>query len=112
MAKSLSITYNGKEYNLAFTRDTIRQMEQKGFQVANLERFPATTIPQFFEGAFLLHHKREKKETVQAIFNHLEDKEGLLEALTDLYLSSMQSLMTSEDVDGDESKKATWKVAE
>lgn len=62
MAKQLKFTFKDKEYVLEFTRRTVTEMEKKGFVAAEVENKPMSTLPALFEGAFLAHHRFEKKE--------------------------------------------------
>ena len=68
MAKQLVFTYKDKEYTLEFTRRTVTEMEKKGFVAAEVEAKPMSTLPALFEGAFLAHHRFEKKEVIDDIY--------------------------------------------
>ena len=47
---------HNKEYTLEFNRDTIKFAEQRGFMLADVDRFPMTKLPEFFWYAFRMHH--------------------------------------------------------
>ena len=74
MAKTLSFTYKDKDYTLEFTRRTIQQMERNGFVASDIETKPMTTLPDLFAGAFLAHHRFEKREVIDEIYSHLTNK--------------------------------------
>ena len=57
MAKQLTFTYNGKDYVLEYTRNTVRQMENNGFVTNDIDIKPMTVLPALFAGAFLAHHR-------------------------------------------------------
>lgn len=93
MAKQLRLSYKGKEYTLEFTRKTISEMEQKGFIAEDIDRKPASTIPVFFEGAFLAHHRHERKEVISEIFDKMTNRRELISALADMYNEPIRSLV-------------------
>ena len=78
-AKQLKFTYKEKEYTLEFTRRTVAEMEKRGFIAQEVEAKPMTTLPALFEGAFLAHHRFEKKEVIDEIFSHMTHKDELAE---------------------------------
>lgn len=85
MAKQLRFTYGEKEYTLEFTRKTVTEMEKKGFIATEVESKPMSTLPTLFEGAFLAHHRFEKKEVINAIFLKMTNKEELIGKLAEMY---------------------------
>lgn len=93
MAKQLNFTYNGKDYTLEYTRRTVTEMEKKGFIAAEVESKPMSTLPALFEGAFLAHHRFEKKEVINAIFAKLTNKEELIGKLAEMYNEPIMALV-------------------
>ncbi|MBS6062736.1 MAG: DUF5055 domain-containing protein [Peptostreptococcaceae bacterium] len=85
MAKQLKFTYDGKDYTLEFTRRTVTEMEKRGFIASEVENKPMTTLPALFEGAFLAHHRFEKKETIDKIFAKMTNKQDLIGKLAEMY---------------------------
>ena len=85
MAKQLKFTFEDKEYVLEFTRRTVTEMEKKGFVAAEVENKPMSTLPALFEGAFLAHHRFEKKENIDKIFAKLTNKQELIGKLAEMY---------------------------
>lgn len=109
MAKQLKFTYNGKEYTLEFTRRTVTEMEKKGFIAAEVENKPMTTLPALFEGAFLAHHRFEKKDVIDAIFAKLTNKEELIGKLAEMYNEPIMALVEEpEENEGNVSWTASW----
>lgn len=109
MAKQLKFTYNGKEYTLEFTRRTVTEMEKKGFIAAEVENKPMTTLPALFEGAFLAHHRFEKKDVIAAIFAKLTNKEELIGKLAEMYNEPIMALVEEpEENEGNVSWTASW----
>ena len=109
MAKQLKFTYNDKEYTLEFTRRTVTQMEKQGFIAAEVENKPMSTLPALFAGAFLAHHRFEKKETIDAIFENLTNKEELIGKLAEMYNEPIIALVEEpEENEGNVSWTASW----
>lgn len=109
MAKQLKFTYNDKEYTLEFTRRTVTEMEKKGFIAAEVEHKPMSTLPALFAGAFLAHHRFEKKEVIDAIFAKLTNKEELIGKLAEMYNEPIMTLVEEpEENEGNVSWTASW----
>lgn len=85
MAKQLKFNFKEKDYTLEFTRKTVTEMEKKGFIASEVEDKPMSTLPALFEGAFLAHHRFEKKETINEIFSKMTNKEELIGKLAEMY---------------------------
>lgn len=108
MAKQLRFTYNGKDYVLEYTRRTVAEMERMGFVAAEVETKPMSMLPALFQGAFMAHHRREKKETIDAIFAHMTNKDKLIEELVDMYSEPIVSMIEEPE----ESKgNVNWTVS-
>lgn len=105
MAKQLRFTYNDKEYTLEFTRRTITEMERRGFVAAEVETKPMSTLPALFEGAFLAHHRFEKKEVVQEIFSNMKNKEDLIGKLAEMYNEPIMALVEEPE---ESTKNVDW----
>lgn len=107
MAKQLKITYNNKVYTLEFTRASIRQLESSGFKIASLDDAPVTAILDFVAGAFVAHHRFEKRAVIEEIYDNLKNKSGFLEKLVELYSEPVLSLMEDNDAGN-----AEWTLTE
>jgi hypothetical protein len=88
--------YEGKEYTLEFTRESVKQLERSGFDINNINSKLMTTIPQLFAGAFLAHHRFIKQDKIDEMFNKFTNKSALLERLADLYKAPFESLLEDE----------------
>lgn len=100
MAKQLKFMYGEKDYTLEFTRKTVTEMEKKGFVASEVENKPMTTLPALFEGAFLAHHRFEKKEVINEIFAKMTNKEELIGKLAEMYNEPIVALI--EEPEGSE----------
>ena len=92
-AKQLKFNYNDKEYTLEFTRRTVSEMEKRGFIASDVEAKPMTSLPTLFAGAFLAHHRFEKKEVIDEIFSHMTNKEDLIGKLAEMYNDPIMTLV-------------------
>ena len=68
-------------------------MEKKGFVAAEVENKPMSTLPALFEGAFLAHHRFEKKENIDKIFAKLTNKQELIGKLAEMYNEPIMALV-------------------
>lgn len=105
MAKTIEFSYNGNDYTLEFTRATIRQMENEGFNTNALGDKPMTYLPALFAGAFKAHHRFLKRDTIDEIYSRMPDKDKLIEALSQMYNEPLQELLAQPE---DESKNVDW----
>ena len=99
--------HKGTQYTLEYTRDSIKQMERGGFSFEKAGDTPITSLLALFKGAFIAHHPRTSQSVIDEIWDNLGDKDGLFEALANLYNEPMEALMKEPE---DESKKIAWKV--
>lgn len=96
MEKTLNFTIDGKEYTLAFTRKTIIATENMGFNLVEVTRKPIKSMTYLWRGAFLAHHDTLTIEEVDEIFAKI-DKNGLLDALLDIYKAPIDSLFDEDN---------------
>ncbi len=99
--------HKGTNYTLEFTRDAVKQMERSGFSIENASSQPVSSLLILFKGAFIAHHPRTSQAVIDEIWENLGDKDGLFEALANLYNEPIEALMKEPD---DSSKKIAWKV--
>lgn len=99
MAKTIKFSFEGNDYTLEFTRNTIRTMESQGFTLSQVSDKPISVLPALFRGAFLAHHKFIKAEVVDKIFAKMTDREKLFETLADMYNEPIVALMNEPAAD-------------
>lgn len=101
----MKIKFDGKAYELMYTRETVKQAEAGGFNLNALESQPATQMEKLFYGAFVARCKRVKRKTVDDIWNHMtvEDRVELCGILADMYADAINSM-------ADDGKKVTWET--
>jgi hypothetical protein len=101
MSKQINFEYEGKEYTLEFTRESIKQMEREGFLLEDVARKPVSTLPIFFAGAFKAHHRYDaKQKKIEEMFEKFTDKEALFSKLLDMYQYPMEELIDNENNEG------------
>lgn len=97
MAKELRFSFDGKDYTLAFTRNTVKMMEANGFNAEELKSKPNLNIERLFAGAFLANHKHIQQNVIDKIFQKLPDKEKLLAKLIEMYNEPVEALFAEPD---------------
>ncbi len=105
MSKQLNFKYNGTEYTLEFTRRSVEQMERDGFVADDIKTKPMTMLPTLFAGAFKAHHRLVKREVIDAIYEKMTDKAGLIAALAAMYNEPLLALL---DEPAESSENLTW----
>ena len=109
MAKQLNFEFEGKEYTLEFTRESIKQMEREGFVAGDIVNKPMNTLPKLFAGAFKAHHRFDtKQKKIDEIFELFKNKQALIEKLAEMYSEPMETLMDDEAID--EGNAIAWEA--
>lgn len=93
---ALIFTYKDNEYTLEFTRNTVMETERMGFNMDKLDSAPVTSLTLLFRGAFLAHHRTLTIAEVDEILTNI-DKDGLLNALGQLYMEAIKPLIENEE---------------
>ena len=104
--KQIVLTYKDKEYTLEYDRNSVTSLESMGFIGNQMVDKPATMLPLAFKGAFIKHHRFLSEQIIDEIFENIEDKSGLINALADMIKDTYLSLTTSEENE----KNASWKM--
>lgn len=112
MAKTISFKWDkdGREYTLAYTRDTAARIENAGFRASEIEDKMNVMLPLLWRGAFLANHGKTKEETIDEIFNSITDKEGLYKKLAEMYRETIETLFDEpeEGAKGNITWEASW----
>lgn len=104
MNKQICFEFDGKEYTLEYTRNTVRQMERRGFVADDISVRPMTVLPDLFAGAFLANHSQLKREKIDKIYDAMGDKQKLIGALTEMYNDTIETLLAEPE----EGKNVAW----
>ena len=102
----IALNYNDKEYELEYTRQSVRMMESQGFVLEEISSKPMTMIPMLFSGAFAKNHRGIKRALIDEILENISDKAGLLNALIEMYAETLSSLTDEPENEGN----AVWAV--
>lgn len=103
--KSVTLEYNGSIYTLEFNRRTAAMVErQYGFSMNELTSGKISFLPDLFRCALVMHHPKMKQETADMLFDLMDDKQGLMICLVELYANAINSLMESPE----EGKGISW----
>ena len=86
------MNYENKEYVLEFNRQSVKTMESQGFVLDEIASKPMTMIPLLFSGAFIKNCKGTKRSVIDAIFDDIGDKTGLMQALMEMYEDTLSTL--------------------
>ena len=100
----ITLTYDNKEYELEYSRQSVRTMEAQGFVLNDIETKPVTMIPMLYQGAFMKNHKGIKRNLMDEIYDELNDKTGLIAALMEMYVETLSTLTDDKEDAGN----ATW----
>lgn len=95
----INLTYGKTEYTLEYNRQSVKTMESQGFVLDELTTKPVTMIPMLFSGAFIKNHRGMKRSVIDDIFDNIDNKTGLLEALMEMYAETLSTL--TEDNQGE-----------
>ena len=98
-------------YELTFTRESAEATERNGFQIYEFSNGinPAKNTKALFYGAFIARNKGIKRNAVEDMLDHIEDKEGLMAALMEMYAESVKALIATDEEDKT-AKNATWEI--
>lgn len=88
----ITLTYNGKKYILTYTRESVRTLQNGGFDVSEIRSKPNIMIPMLFRGAFYANHKDIKGKTVDDIYDNLTGRTELIGELVGMYQECVDSL--------------------
>lgn len=99
----ITLAHNKKEYVLEYNRQSVKMMEGQGFVLDEITSKPMTMIPLLFQGAFIKNCKGTKRAVVDEIFDAIGDKEGLMNALIEMYAETLSTL-----TEGNEEGNVTW----
>ena len=100
---------DGKEYTLAYDRNSCAKMSRKGFDVEDIKKAPIIGIPKLIYGAFLKFHPDLSTDKIDEIWAEVKGKEALMYKLMELYSEPIIALL---DEPKDDAKNAIWEVVD
>lgn len=113
MSTKITVSYNDVNYDLEYSRNSVKQMEAQGFVLDKIAEQPMTMIPLLVYGAFTKNNKGIKRSLVDEIYEHITDKigdgdNGFIHALLEMYAETVNTLTNNESAD--EGNRAVWTV--
>lgn len=104
----ISFEYKGTNYTLEYTRDSARALQLAGFDDSKIATQELVMIPLLFKYSFLEHHKNIRGAVIDEIFEHLTNKQPLMEKLAEMYYNTVSTLTDEPE---DDSGKVEWTVS-
>jgi hypothetical protein len=109
MAKTINFNFEGEDYTLEFTRNSVATLEKQGFNIGDISDKPLTTLPTLFAGAFFAHHRFIKREIIDRIFAKMTNKMDLVMRLAEMYNEPITALVDEpEESEGNLEWGANW----
>ena len=106
----IELEYEGEKYTLEYTRATVKLLEANNFDVREWLTKPMTNVQLAFQAAFVKNHPKVSIDTIDDIFKHCPDKDGLIATLTKMITDTYEDLLNSTDEN--DPKKAIWKTVD
>lgn len=100
---------SGEEFDLDFSRETVKLAERRGFKPDEISEFPATRIPELFWLAFRKNHPRVSRQQTDDLLERLGGlSSDAITRLVQLYgQAGYSGLIKDEDDKEDDGKNAT-----
>ena len=103
---TITIEYNGESYKLGFTRDSIKRMEDRGFDFSKAEQKQISSMFELVEGAFRTYTPRITTDKIMEVWGALKGKDDLYKALMEMFREPLMVLNDPEEDQGN----ASWKI--
>lgn len=91
MVSKIKFKVKGKEYVLEYTRNSIVEMERRGFNAFKIPEMTFTLLPDLFAGAFVANHPDAPRDFIDEIYEQFDDKGELLGALAEMYTAAIEA---------------------
>ena len=109
MGSILLKSNDGKHsYKLEYNRSSIVRMEENGFNVADIDKKPISTITLLIRGAFYMHNPSLTDSEIDEITEQVGNSVGLVEGLVQMYQDALTSLAGGSKKDA---KNFKWEKA-
>lgn len=97
---------NNERYELEYNLFAIAKMEEKGFDIVQMEKKPISTLLGLISGAFIMHHPTMTDEEIKDVVARIGNNEKLIEELTKMYMEALNFLQGGKSKDS--SKNLAW----
>lgn len=99
--KRLKFSYDGSDFTLEFTPESVRKMEREGFDFTNMEHNVVNVGYDLFSGAFIAHHNYVPKEVRAKIYTFLKaknkDGKNLIEYLAEMLSDELDWIVSKPE---------------
>lgn len=95
----ITFEYEGKNYTLEYTADSLKKMERGGFDFSKMGERLLSGTEDLFYGAFLANHPDTTQETATAIYNAMASGSGedtLAGALDSMVAEAIESIANKQ----------------
>lgn len=83
----IKFDYNGKSYTLEFTADSLRRMQNSGFNFGDLESQAVTVGEELFAGAFIANHQSVPHRKRVEIYHELCEESADGDTITEILVA-------------------------
>ena len=91
-------TNTGEEFTLEFDKESVRDAENRGFDIDDVAKFPISKTEELFWYAFRKHHKRVDLLKARKLLEGIGTlPDGFLERLLALYAKPYEAFTESEE---------------
>lgn len=104
---SIKVTYQGKTYDLEYSRQSVKTLEEQGFVLDKVDQMPYKMITLLWQGAFLKNHRAMPFGLIEEIYDHMSNKTELIKALVENYAETLSFLTEDDNSEGN----ATWELS-
>ena len=106
--KKITFQFENKTYTLEYTRETVKWMLRRGFNLDDLTSKSLIVLPELFAGAFRANHKDVKFELAERMLYTFKDREKLFETLVKMFTKPINELLGEES--DDEGNATAWEI--
>ena len=101
MGKKIEFNFEGKDYTLGFTKDTVATLDRRGFKISELNDKSMTMLPMLFHGAFLARHPKISQDLTDRMLPKFKRKQDLWRWLGEAYSEPILALTDEPDEDSE-----------
>lgn len=89
---TIKFAYEGKNYELGYTREIVGKMVGEGFEIEKAAKNPLDAIYELFINSFEMNHQDTDIETREKILKNLGNKEHLFAVLVEMFSEPIEFL--------------------
>lgn len=104
--RKCSINIKDKDYTIQLNRDSVMWLEGTGFNVADFERKPLTSVELLWAAGFIMHHSEVNPNLSLKLMESYKEEGGDVAEVARFVLEEYQSFITALS-DTKSKKKAT-----